>query len=91
MRVLRILNPNETFVRAETGAVQGRLFAVLNVEISSTGQSGTLLPEHREIVFANSRSGLAGSEIFARIPLVGASEGGQFDTNITASPAAASA
>jgi hypothetical protein len=55
MRVLGILNPNETFARAETGAVQERLFAVLNVEICSTGQSGTLLSEHREIVFANSR------------------------------------
>jgi hypothetical protein len=42
MRVLRILNPNETFVRAETGAVQGRLFAVLNVEISSTGNGARM-------------------------------------------------
>ena len=49
---------------------------------------------HSCSVCANSCSGLARSVFFARIsrlPLVGAAEGGQFDTNITASPAAASA
>jgi len=49
---------------------------------------------HSCSVRANSCSGLARSVFFARIsrlPLVGAAEGGQFDTNITASPAAASA